>query len=280
MPHRSLAALAATGLCLLAACGSEDDEGSTEGGTGGPAALEITLNDAPGGKSEVVAPRTVEAGLVEVSVTNEGKRPHNAQIVGGDGEQSQAEVSRILQSDGGPIPSFIHGAGGVGMVAPGESATATDVLEPGRYFVFDTEGGGAAELEVTGEAGDPQLPETEASITAEDYGFATEGLKPGSNEITFENVGEELHHVIASPINPGVDFEQVREFVTSDEEPSGRPPIDFESSVGTAVLDGGKSQVTELELRKGRYALLCFIQDRKGGPPHVAKGMVAEVAVK
>lgn len=40
-------------------------------------------------------------------------------------------------------------------------------------------------------------------------------------------------------------------------------------------------QITELDLaRKGKYALLCFVSDRKGGPPHVAKGMVAEVTVR
>jgi hypothetical protein len=34
----------------------------------------------------------------------------------------------------------------------------------------------------------------------------------------------------------------------------------------TAVLDGGTTQVTDLRLNKGKYALVCFIQDRKGGP--------------
>lgn len=50
---------------------------------------------------------------------------------------------------------------------------------------------------------------------------------------------------------------------------------------GTTVLDGGAKQVTQLELAKpGKYALLCFIQDRAGGPPHIAKGMIAEVDVR
>jgi len=56
--------------------------------------------------------------------------------------------------------------------------------------------------------------------------------------------------------------------------------VDFEGGVGTTVLDGGKKQVAELEFKKGKYAFVCFIQDRKGGPPHVAKGMVQEVEVK
>ena len=225
-------------------------------------------------------PKTVEAGLVEVSVTNDGKRPHDAKIIGVDGDRTQKQVQKIINSDGGPIPGFIHGAGGLGAVAPGKTATATDVLDPGRYFVFDTDGGGAAELEVTGEAGGAELPSTSAKVTTKEYGFETSGLKPGKNEVTFENAGKELHHVIAAPINTGATFAEVKEFASSDEEPSGPPPVDFESLVGTTVLDGGKSQIAELQLKKGRYAFLCFIQDRKGGPPHVAKGMIQEIEVE
>ncbi len=40
-------------------------------------------------------------------------------------------------------------------------------------------------------------------------------------------------------------------------------------------------QVTDIELKQpGKYALICFIQDRKGGPPHVMKGMIKEVEVQ
>ena len=49
--------------------------------------------------------------------------------------------------------------------------------------------------------------------------------------------------------------------------------------MGTSIIDGGESLVTDLELQKGKYAFVCFIQDRAGGPPHVAKGMIQEIAV-
>ncbi len=38
--------------------------------------------------------------------------------------------------------------------------------------------------------------------------------------------------------------------------------------------------MTDLELKKGKYALICFIQDRKGGAPHIAKGMINELVVE
>jgi hypothetical protein len=46
------------------------------------------------------------------------------------------------------------------------------------------------------------------------------------------------------------------------------------------VIDGGGSQTIDLELEPGRYAVLCFVPDREGGPPHAFKGMISEVEVK
>jgi hypothetical protein len=31
---------------------------------------------------------------------------------------------------------------------------------------------------------------------------------------------------------------------------------------------------------RGKYALLCFVSHRKGGPPHVAQGVIAEITVR
>lgn len=281
MKHRTGAAVAALGLALaLPACGSDDEKSSGSSGDAKPAAFKVTLGDAAKGKSTVKAPKTVKAGLVEVSAENTGKRPHDAQIIGVDGDQTAQQVSKLINQEGGPIPEWLHGSGGVGTVAPGQTGTATDVLEPGRYFVFDTDGGASAEFEVTGEGGGGELPSTPATITAKEYGFETSGLKAGKNTVTFENAGKELHHVLALPFNKGATLADVKKFATSDEESSGPPPVDFENAAGTTVLDGGKEQVAELELKKGKYAFLCFISDRKGGPPHVAKGMLQEVAIK
>jgi hypothetical protein len=72
----------------------------------------------------------------------------------------------------------------------------------------------------------------------------------------------------------------VREAFASEEEPEGPPPVDFENAVGTTVIDGGIEQNVEFELQRGRYAAVCFIQNRGDRPPHVAQGMIAEVTVE
>jgi hypothetical protein len=48
----------------------------------------------------------------------------------------------------------------------------------------------------------------------------------------------------------------------------------------SGVLAGGTRENLPLDLKPGRYALLCFASDRAGGPPHVAKGMLDEVTVR
>jgi hypothetical protein len=46
------------------------------------------------------------------------------------------------------------------------------------------------------------------------------------------------------------------------------------------VIEGGETQLVELDLEPGSYAMMCFISDRQGGPPHAVKGMVDELVVK
>ena len=278
MPHHRIAALLGiASLCLLPACGSDDD--SSEGGGAAPAKVALKIS-AAGKKSKIEAPKSLKPGLVEFSFENTDKKPHDAQLVRVDGNQSAKEIEKVIESEGGPIPPWIHGAGGLGTVPPGKTGTATDLLEPGTHYVFDTEGGGYAKIDVSGEAASAELPTTPATIKTREYRFEPSGLKAGKNRLTFENVGKELHHVIAAPLRKGATLADVKKFAATEGEGSGPPPLDFEKAVGTTVLDPGKKQVTELELQKGKYAFLCFISDRKGGPPHVAKGMVQEVEIK
>jgi hypothetical protein len=81
------------------------------------------------------------------------------------------------------------------------------------------------------------------------------------------------------PYKPGATLAEVRKAFRRTG--GAEPPLDFSNVAYTARIDGGTKQITELDLAKpGKYALLCFVSDRKGGPPHVAQGMVAEITVR
>ena len=125
-------------------------------------------------------------------------------------------------------------------------------------------------------AGGAAPPAAEGTIVATEYAFESEGLKAGTNTVLFDNAGQEPHLVVAVGLKEGRTLAEARRFFRTEK---GEPPIDEGRSFSTAVVEGGVKQSVELELDAGRYVLICFVPDRKGGPPHVAKGMISEATV-
>ncbi len=234
-----------------------------------------------------------------MTFTNAGKEPHEAQLIRLEGNHTAEEALKLITSDdeSAPTPEWLRAAGGVGSTGPGQTVTATLNLPAGKYVMFDNENmegpsnatrGAMAEFEVTaGDEGD--LPDSTATIVAAtddeadpENSFEVTGLKVGKNRLLLDNKGGELHHAIMFPIAEGKTLADVETFLNSEGQPSGPPPLDFESGAGTAVLDGDTSQVSDLTLRKaGTYAVICFLTDRDGkDKPHYARGMLEEVEVK
>lgn len=269
----AIATAAALATAVLAACG--DDEGDQS--------LTFTLS-GDGKASTFTAPESAEPGVAEITLENEGEKAGDLQLIRVEGDRSPEEVVEGLGKamKGQAFPEWFFAAGGTGPVEAGESETVTQVLRPGTYYAFDTEGGAppsaedAVSLEVSGEESDETV-EADATISAFDYGFKGEGLSAGSNEVAFENTGDEPHHIVYMPLKGDATADDVETFFKTEK---GKPPFDEEESSNTAVIEGDEAQVVDLELEKGRYVLLCFITDRKGGPPHVAKGMIDEVEVE
>lgn len=273
---RLVAVLALAGLsaALLAACGSDDEEAQK---------LTFTLS-GEGKAATFTAPDSAEPGLAEITLENEGDKAGDLQLIRVEGDRSPEEVVEGLGKamKGQAFPEWFFAAGGTGPVEAGQSATVTQVLEPGTYYAFDTEGGApprpedAVSVEVSGDASDEEV-EADATITAVDYGFEGDGLTADSAEVAFENTGAQPHHIVYAPLDGDTTAEDVERFLKNEK---GKPPFDEKATRNTAVIEGGETQLVDLDLKKGRYVLLCFITDRKGGPPHVAKGMIGEVEVE
>jgi plastocyanin len=253
-----------------------------------PAAVSVTQASA-GDTLTLSAPDTLESGAVEIRFQNQAQLPVSAEVIGVEGSHTVAEVLAVTENEGAPIPSWLKPAGGLPTTEPGRTTTATVELEEGTYFVIaeaDADDEEEAEppppvsktLRVSGDSG-ASLPSADATVTAKDYSFEADGLKAGANEIRFENEGDQIHHLVAFPIAQGRTIDEVRTFLETEGEGEGPPPIDFAGGAEAPVIDSGKALVTTLDLREGKYAFVCFIQDRAGGPPHVAKGMLTEVTV-
>ncbi|MGH3473459.1 MAG: hypothetical protein ACRDOT_00950 [Aeromicrobium sp.] len=283
-----MAAATLVAVALLAGCGGD-------GEATGPSDVSLAVSKT-GSTYKLTAPATAEAGLAEISleVDTPKTEEHEAQLVRVTGDHTLAEALKVLSSDhlGEQTPSWLFAGGGVGSTKGGTTASVTQILTPGTYHVLDVgegegdevpsfaEQGATATIEVTGKIGDAKLPAADATVTAEEYGFTTEGLVAGVNRTRFDNTGNERHHILAVPFAEGATLEDVKAFATSEGPPDGPPPIDFSQAVVTAVLEGGDSQIVELKLTSGKYAFVCFQSDRDGGPPHAAMDMIDEVEIK
>ena len=257
----------------LAACG--DSEDSQE--------LSYTV-ESKGKAVTVAAPENAEAGLAEITVTNDSDSESDLQLIRVEGDRTPEEVvdglSQAIQ--GQAFPEWLFAAGGVGTLGPGESATVEQVLQPGDLYAFNTEGGppaakSAGMTEVAGEESDAEIEEGDATVEAAEYVFNADTLPSGEVEVAFDNIGAQPHHLIASPIKGDATAEEVEK---AFKEEKGPPPLEEKGTLSTAVLEGGEGQLVTMNLKPGRYALYCFITDREGGPPHALKGMVDEVEVE
>ena len=283
---------------LVAGCGDDDEEQATSKAA---TPVKFTIHaTAQGAKKALEFPPSIKTGLVQMTLRNKDTGPRSAQIVRVEGDHTVEDVLKVVNTEEAKIPDWIQDGGGLGGVRPGASETVLQVLAPGRYVIWDDEGGGEGdapgnddlgakgEFTVTGEPGNAQLPEVPATVTATDsfegdkreYDFEFKGLKAGRNVVRFENTGDELHHALFFPIVKGKTIKDVEEAFASG-EPQGPPPVDFENGVGTAVIDDGVAQnILEFDLKAGKYAVVCFVQDRKGGKSHAEKGMLKELTVE
>lgn len=284
---------------LAGGCGGDDKKDAATDEPAKPVRMAIAAT-GEGTRKTMTVPSSIKSGLVNMTLTNSDTVPRSAQLLRIVGDHPIAEVVKVVTGDGEEIPNWVQDGGGVAAVAPGASATASQVLAPGRYVLLDDEQGegddaksyaalgAASEFTVTGERSRARLPPRPATITAEDategrrttYGFRLEGLKAGTNQVHFQNTGRELHHALFVPLRKGATIAQAERFLESDRPPSGPPPVDFAKITGTKVIDAGIEQNITLGLDAGRYAVICFISDRDGGKPHVAKGMIEQLTVE
>lgn len=276
-------ALALIGTAVaLSACGDSDNEAK------GGSTLTISIADQ-GKAAKFTVPKKTKGGVTTLKFTNKSKAPHSAQLVLIKGKHTPQELSKAFSGDTTPDIEWARFVGGAPAAPPGQTATATVSLPAGHYFVVDVsqeEGPPVfAELDVTAGKGG-SLPSTDTKITAAETGkdkwrWDISGpLKTGSQDVTFKSEGKEAIHFIGSAAIKGdVPDKKVLKAIGSDGPPP--PFLDQKSFYVTAILDGGKSDVTQFTFAKpGRYVLFCPLTDRGEKEQHDKQGLVKVVTVK
>ena len=254
-------------------CGGDAEERAKITG-----ALRITVSELSPNRARYSAPRSIPAGLTRITLKNEGEEPHKAQLVRIEGNHSIAEARRARR----PFPRWLYTEGGVGMTEPGKTDSVIQRLNPGRYYITGTYGekGRVAPLRVVGKRSSATLPATSGSIVANEYSFIASGLQAGNNTLEFGNDGFEPHHAVVAAVKPGRSVGELRRSLRGRGAIPVGKIVDLKNAQETAVLERGQKQVVRLRLEPRKYALLCFVPDRRGGPAHVVKGMVDGVTVR
>lgn len=301
--HRRAGVLLAVGALLLAACGSDsDDADGAAGGTattagrptstaaGKPATLAVEATDnGAGGGYAFKLPATVPAGPTQVSLRNTGAEPHHAQLFKLAAGKTMADVGAALATGNpaalGSVGSF---EGGTGTVNPKGSSRAEAVvnLTSGSYvFMCFVDGpSGAPHLangmvqpfKVEGQAAAAVAPVATGKVTLSDFAFSLPTTVTANSVLEITNSSAtEIHEMAIVKLADGAGTKQVVDFFSGT--PSGPPP--FSSVGGLQAIVPKSSQLLNLALEPGRYAVICLVPS-PDGVPHYKKGMVQEVAIR
>lgn len=260
-------------------------------------------------------PEELEAGVFDVTFENTGEVEHELAFLEiGDTPLDEVGPALAPTLEGGPFPDFLQNLAIPVTAGPGETVETTALLAEGDYALICTftgappeagattttgVGGGEEEenqgpphyergmiqpLTVTAGAAEAALPERGSTVTASDYTFDVD-VTAGPQTVTFTNAGpEQVHHGVVFAFNEGVDEtaaeEALQTFVSSEDETTPPPPeIDLQAETPEfGVFSDGLGATYQADFESGRtYAVVCFIQDRAGGAPHVVAHDMATI---
>lgn len=232
------------------------------------------------------APDTLEAGLTNIRLINDGPMFHHVWLVRLEDGHTVNELLEHFKA-GGPPPSWAVDVGGPNTPGmPGGETAATVALEPGTYALLcaiDLPDGVPHMMQgmvrqvtvVPATGSEATLPEADIVMTLNDYSFDTDKtITAGRHTIRLVNAAAQPHEAVIVRLEPGRTVQEFMEFVM---KPEGMPPGQVLGGV-TGIAQGGMNQIT-LDFEQGDYALICFIPDAGDGRPHFMHGMVQQIHV-
>lgn len=279
---RRCGVLLAVSVLIFASCSQEPEEQVTPAE---PASLQVKATEY----SFSGAPKTTASGAVEVTITDSGKEPHQAQLFKlNDG----VEIGQLVDVGKKPEPERDFSkvgtfAGGPNAVDPGETQTAVAELTPGRYAFFcqvpNPEGkshlslGMVSTIEVTQADEEAEAPSGDLSSSAKEFSFELPESWDGT--VSFQNNGEQPHELQVIGVAEGKTPEDVQKFFSPDAgESSGPPP--WTTGGGIAGVEPGGNGTFVADLAPGTYFAMCFFADPQKKAPHFALGMMQKFEVK
>lgn len=287
----ALLIVSAVATLVLAACGGQASRPNTSSSTpmapAQAAIPSITINALDFSYNQ---PKTIPAGLVDLTLVNNGKQPHQIQLMRINDGNYDGFVA-ALKKNGlvGSTMQLVTAAGGANTIDPGGKQEAILKLTPGEYasicFIAGADAvphfmkGMIGHLTVTGLPDTTQAePQSSTTITLQDFAIQMPTSVTGG-AVTWKvtNNGPQLHEMAILKLHSGVTADQFKQMMSSPNTHSGPPP--FDDAGGINGLQTGTSGWIKLNLQPGNYIALCFVPDVKTGKPHFMLGMMTEFTV-
>jgi uncharacterized cupredoxin-like copper-binding protein len=208
-----------TGLLLLVACGGGEDEagGTTTAATNAGAEKDAGVIAVRGDEYAFVMPDEVEGSVVSFKTSNSGKELHEYALGRLDQGNTLEDVKKRLAQGEEPGPWF-HVVAGAPLLSPGEEITITRELEPGTYVFLCSipspkgvphyDLGMLKSFEIVGDSG-RELPQPDATITAEKGGYDIPALKAGPQTLELKNGDTTRRDFFLVRIEPGKTLKDI-----------------------------------------------------------------------
>ena len=298
MKHLTVGRLWIAFVAVLPACATEDKASRQNPATAAPNLVSL-------GATEYAfqAPDTIPTGWTTLRLANRGQELHYGHIVRLDSGRTVPELvdayAEAIRTSG-PRPKWVTRFGGPGGVAPGDSSSVTQYLEPGSYvWICPIEDSGGHPHFAKGEfksfvvhAAGPATdraaaPEADVVVRLLDFSFAFDSLRTGRHTIRVENAGVEPHDLALLKLAPGKTAEDLRAWLNPERarraDQAGDPPPPLESMVtgvgGIAAIGPGMEVFFEADITPGEYVMACMAT-APDGRSHIEHGMIRHISVR
>jgi hypothetical protein len=233
----------------------------------------------------------VASGLVTTVLYNDGDQPHQAQLGKFLPGKGVADFTALLTdpNPGAVLSVFESFTGGPNVVAPGDSQTTKQDLDPGDYLVlcFVTDPatgmphfamGMYAGFSVVGEQQQGDIDASQQVSAIDDMRFVVPDELRTDSLVQFDNhASKDVHEFTIGRLHEGMTADDVQKWAAGLATAPG--PAPFDDAGGAGALSPGGREWFRLDLEPGRYVALCLVPDDETGIPHAATGMVAEFRV-
>lgn len=225
-------------------------------------------------------PAAVPAGLIRLRLVNRDPVWHEASIVRLDGPEASLEAYIAAARAGVEYPAFATDQGGVSILAPGDSADVLLRLSAGRYAVVcwhrdHVMQGMGAEFGVSAASVAVPDPAAGREVALSDFAIAEIAPTPGRELLHLRNTGPSEHEFIVLRLNDGAFLEDYLRWRAAGE--LGPAPV--RPVAGSAALARGGEAWVDVTWSRGRYLLLCLLEDTTG-ILHSSLGMTRAVTVQ